>query len=154
MAKQEAVTEPREWLDLERDIAVSTPLGEVLVTPTSATHMYVTHGRDMHVIVNGVKVRFSLHLSLAPGGPQVEHLDASRAEWTHYADREASSAAKRKIIAVVVPIVVAWAQASPQTIRAADAVNVNNEVSRREVKIAEHEAAIAQLRAEIDAFLA
>lgn len=144
--------------DYPSDIEVETPLGPVFLTVTDGDSVYVdASGRREPLVVNGVPLNVSLHLADYGHGFEPRRdsqgnawraLSASRTD--EY--RDASDAARRRILAVLVPVVNDFMRRNPylrdegqEARRAADISSLETEIAKLEDDLAERRGRLADL---------
>lgn len=144
------------YVSYPKDIPLRTKIGTVALTATEADHIYVEF---VDVAVNGVKLNGSLHLNRYGDSFSPYRRDPARSDAysTHIAlsaskpwsngGGDASDAARRKIVDVLVPAVNAWVKDNARIFHDAEAAHLNNKADALDTEIAEAEKKLADLKA-------
>lgn len=141
-----AAPKQREYQNL-KSFKVETPAGPVLITPTSASSVYVHNDRECGgegFTVNRVSYRVAAHFSRYPEGWAL-HLyedDGVRSCVSmHRTDRaynkQISDAARKKAASLLLQVVEKWAEENPKELLLGGLGEQNNNIQRVESGIRE-----------------
>jgi hypothetical protein len=144
------------WQQYPKDIELPTPLGPVWLAITDGNHIYVdANSNEKYLTVNGVKLCVSLHLHRRSDGTwgtqSSDSVHARRLDWTNYNQSHASSAACKKILATIIPLVDDFMDNNEDLRRQAAEADRNNRAERVLTTIADLEEQLAKARDELDA---
>lgn len=147
-------------------IPLETPLGTVWLVPTDATHISVDANSDGKTLtVRGVSHPVHLHVYRTGCIGDGESTWNIRAGWenrsdTHFGGRwtgtkyvDATDAFRRKVLAEVVPLVEAWANANEDKLVGAECTHLRGKVSTITREIAELERKLDEKHVEREVLL-
>ena len=129
--KDETMT--RKWIDYPADIQLETKLGTVYLTVTKREHIVVdasSNGR--FIVVNNVEYHTRFHLLLSEDGSYQLDKNGIKGDRTHrystgnFWKDEMTSAAKKKVKQILIPLVNEWALSNPDILDKAEYAHVNN----------------------------
>lgn len=134
----------------------ATKFGAISIVATDRDHVHVGAGTShdygaLGLVVNSVPYRLGAHLYRTAEGrfePKT-YTDFHIRRADRILNDYPSESASKKIKAEVIATVNLWAEANPSVFEQADREHVAAQITDRNEKIAEHEAAIAELRREV-----
>lgn len=123
----------RKWIDYPADIQLETKLGTVYLTVTERKHIVVdasSNGR--FIVVNNVEYHTRFHLLKQEDGNYQLDKHGIKGDRTHrystgnFWKDEMTSAARKKVEQVLIPLVNQWALNNPDILGKAEYAHVNN----------------------------